>query len=106
MPDGSLEVVAGATFWSAIEAIAITGGIGFIALCVGVAVYCIMREDNGRPVIPWGPRMRVEKAKAGLELDAIEIKRIALEHQRTRVLDAIEKDDHDAVMQLGLPKGD
>lgn len=92
-----------ANFYAVIETGVIMGGIATIALIIAMTVYAFQREEKERPLLPWGARMRVERAKAALELDAVEIKRIALDHQRTRVLRAIQDDDHDTVKALGLP---
>ena len=89
--------------WNLFLPLVICGGITGIILAVGFVVFAIGREDHDRPLIPWGARMRVERAKANLELDAIEVKRLAVEHQRTRVLQAIESGDNEAVQILGLP---
>ena len=79
-------------------------GLASLAVVVGGVVYVFVRESNDRPLMPWGARMRVERAKASLELDAIEVKRLAIEDTRNRVLKAIQEDDHETVEQLGLPK--
>ena len=96
-------MLASTNLFSIVEALitvfGIMGSLGVIAL--GVLAY--QREDHNRPLIPWGARMQVEKSKANLELDAIEIKRMALDHQRTKVLEAIQNDDTETVQLLGLP---
>lgn len=83
----------------------VTVGVAGIFGVIGFFVFATLRDQSDRPLIPWGARMRVERAKANLELDAIEVKRLAVEHQRTRVLAAIESGDSEQVQVLGLPSG-
>jgi hypothetical protein len=94
-------------------ALVICIGIGGCIATVGLCVVVCLREADGRPVLPFGARIRVERAKAHTEImgeqlkqDATEIKRLALDHQRTLVLDAITKGENEEVMRLGLPSAE
>ncbi len=105
-------MIANTNLYGVIEALVICGGIVMMIGCVGATVWVCIREDRGRQVMPWGARSRVEKEKAHTEVlqeslkqDALEVKRIALAHQRTKVLEAVENDDTESVMLLGLPSG-
>ena len=98
--------------WSIINTLVICAGIAGILAVVGFFVFALMREDKGRPLVPWGARMRAERAKAHtlvlkehLEQDALEVKRLALAHQHDLVLEAIKAGDESAVQALGLPSG-
>lgn len=82
------------------------GGIGFVTVVICGVLIALKREDKDRPLVPWGARMRVEKAKAGLELDAIEVKRLAVDHQRTLVLRAMQNGEDEKVAQLALGGGE
>lgn len=95
------------------EAAVILTGLCMLAMVIGSVIICAIREDSGRPLMPWSARMRVEKAKAHtetmqqhLEQEALEIKRLALDHRRTQVLSAIESGDNDLVTQLTLTRGE
>lgn len=98
--------------WGILMALTIFGGICVLAAVVGVFWWVMTREDKDRPVMPWSPRMRVEKVRASreiaeehLKIDALEVKRIALDHHRDRVVDAIRSGEHDEVERLALPSG-
>lgn len=96
-------MIASANLYTVWEALVVVVGIMGIFGVIGLAAFAFIREDNDRSLIPWGARMRVERAKALYEFDAIEVKRLALEHQRAQVLAAIEKGDTEQVQALGLP---
>lgn len=95
-------IVSALTLYNLLLPLMICGGLAFIVLVGGAVIYALDREDHGRPLLPWGPRMRVERAKANLELDAIEVKRIAVEHQRTLALNAVRENDTKAIAEIAL----
>ncbi len=106
-------MIAAIGYWQVIEAGVIMIGIAVIVGMVGLSFWLYERERTGRPIIPFGARMRVERQKAHTEIlgehlkqDAVEVKRLALGHQRDAVLNAIKNDDTPAVMALGLPSGE
>jgi hypothetical protein len=99
----SVTLLGSIGIWNIVLTLSIVGGIALILGSIAVVAFAWHRDDLNRPLIPWGARMRVERAKANLELDALEVKRLAIEHQRTRVLAAIERGDTEEVQQLGLP---
>lgn len=94
----------------------VVGMIGFmgIAAVIGTMVVIAMREDHGRSVIPWGVRHKVEKARAEAEIEqhrldllGVEVKRLALESKRTKVIEALQNgEDVDLaeILQRQLPK--
>lgn len=103
-------MIASTNVYSVVEAATIMGGICMVAAIIGMAFYAVMREEKDRALMPWGARSRVEKARAHTEVmqqhlqqDALEVKRLAIEHQRTRVMNAIAQENHEEVERLGLP---
>ncbi len=101
-------MIASTSLYSVLEALSIMGGLVVMGGVAAVVILAI----NDKPMFPWSARSRVAKASAHTEVlqeslkqDALEVKRIALAHQRTKVLEAVENDDTESVMLLGLPSG-
>lgn len=83
--------------WNVLLTVAIMGGLVGVALIVGVTMFALAREENDRPLVPWGARSRVERARAAAEIaehevrrESSDIMRLALEPRRQRVVKAIE----------------
>ncbi len=105
-------MIASTGMYTVLEALVIMVGIVAVVGIGALGFWIVERENKDRPIIPWGARGRVEKSKAHTEVlgeslkqDAIDVKRAALAHQRNKVLEAIERDDTETVMLLGLPSG-
>jgi hypothetical protein len=97
--------------WDIAQTAEIFLGLCMIGTVIGAIIWVLVREDKGRPILPWGERMRVEKAhahtevlKSQLEQDGLEVKRIGLDHHRNLVMRALEQGDDEMVAHLTLGK--
>lgn len=84
----------------------VCGTITTISMLVGLFAVILIRENKDRPVLPWARRMAVERAKAtteiqkeSLEQDALEIKRMALDHRRTEMLKVMQLEQGEEAVQ-------
>lgn len=80
-----------------IQAAVVCAGVASCLGVVGLSAYAVIALSHGRPLFPWGPRNRVERAKARAEIaelaireESAEIRRLALEPSRQAIMQAIQ----------------
>lgn len=95
------------TLGNVLNTVAICGGIAVIALIICVSVIVMLHVDKGHSVIPWSHRKRVERAKADREVaelryntEIADLKHMALQPVRNRILENIENGDIQPLKEL------